>query len=427
MFTSKPRVVITGLGTVNPIGNNINDFWSNCVSGKSGIKYITDFKLPESISQISGIANKFKFNKHDFEYNNEQLDRSLEFSLTATKEALEDSNLINNNFKKNDWKICLATAISQIQSMVNSFAKQSQCGKIPIKMANHPIEPKEKRKYNRFLFNSISDQIASEYGITGGSATIATGCTGGLDSIIYSTHLIRNKKASVVIAGATEVPITPLVLSAFSKIGAVSKRDVNPYKASCPFDVKRDGFVLAEGCGIIILEDLSHSLKRNAFIYGEVAGVASVNSCFHMTNIPENGQPIAEAIRLAIQDSQTISENDIDYINVHGSSTLQNDIAESNALNSIFKHRIKKIPVSANKSTIGHALSAANIIEIISCSLTLRDNIIPPTINLEVQDKRCKLNVLANSPKKQNVNCILKIGSGFSGLHSSMILKRYKK
>ena len=243
---------------------------------------------------------------------------------------------------------------------------------------------------------------------------------------IAATLLIRSGRASVVLAGATEAPITPLVVAAFGKIAATStKRNSTPEKASRPFDQARDGFVLAEGAALFVIESLDHAIKRDVPIYGEIIGGGSNNNCFHMTDIPQDGISIARSCQLAIEDAR-ISVQDIDFINAHGSSTQQNDQAEALAFHQIFGSHIHHIPVTSIKSLTGHALSAANGIEIVSSLLTIRDGIIPPTINLENQDPNCNLWVIANRAINKKVRCVLKTSSGFSGLHSSLILKEFQ-
>ncbi|MBP9727649.1 MAG: beta-ketoacyl-[acyl-carrier-protein] synthase family protein, partial [Gammaproteobacteria bacterium] len=366
-------------------------------------------------SQIAGIV------KMPFETKGERLqERNLLFTEMAVQEALQDAGLLNISLIDKRCGVFIATAIAEIALMEWSFNRYKHgaghVGFIPLKSPYFE---------ESFFFNHIARVIASKYGFRGGAVTIATGCTGGNDAIGYALHMIRGGKVDVVITGATEAPITPLVITAFNKIGATSKRNSDPTRASRPFDKDRDGFVLAEGCGILVLECLSHAQKRGAHIYAEIMGMGSVNNCYHMTNIPQSGESIAKACHLALKDAQ-IEANQIDYINAHGSSTPQNDVSETNAFHHIFGNRVGQIPVTSIKSQLGHALSAANSLEVISAILSIKHSIIPPTINIESQDPNCNLNVVANLSLKKEIKTILKTSSGFSGIHSSLILGKYE-
>lgn len=408
------RVVVTGMGTVNPLGQNVPEFWKNCIIGSSGVCNISalfDKPIPPHMSQIAGIV------KIPFKDNGEKVqERNLLFTEMAVEEALQDANLINNSSINQRCGVFIATAIAEIALMEWSFNRYKQgVGHVGLIPLGSPYFE------DSFFFNHLARAIAHKYGFKGGAVTIATGCTGGNDAIGYALHMIREGSVDVAITGATEAPITPLVITAFNKIGATSKRNSDPTRASRPFDKDRDGFVLAEGCGILVLERLSHAQKRGAPIYAEIKGMGSINNCYHMTDIPQNGESISKACHLALKDAG-IEANQIDYINAHGSSTPQNDIAETRAFHHIFGDRAREIPVTSIKSQLGHALSAANSLEVISAILSIRDSIIPPTINMENQDHECELNVIANRYLENDINMILKTSSGFSGIHSSLVL-----
>ncbi|MCI0382486.1 MAG: beta-ketoacyl-[acyl-carrier-protein] synthase family protein [Chlamydiae bacterium] len=408
------KVVVTGMGTINPLGKNIPEFWKNCIAGSSGVCNVStlfDIPIPAHMSQVAGVV------QIPFKDSNERIqERNLLFTELAVQEALKDAALLDQQFDDQRCGVFIATAIAEIALMEWSFNRYKQgighVGFIPL---NAPYFGRS------FFFNHIARVIASKYGLKGGAVTIATGCTGGNDAIGYALHMIRGGKVEIAITGATEAPITPLVITAFNKIGATSKRNDQPTKASRPFDKNRDGFVLAEGCGILILESLSHAQKRGAHIYAEIKGMGSINNCYHMTDIPQDGESIAKACQLALRDAQ-VEPSQVDYINAHGSSTPQNDIAETHAFYRIFGNRAREIPVTSIKSQLGHALSAANSLEVISAILSIRDNIIPPTINLDMQDPACPLKVVANKALESEVTTILKTSSGFSGIHSSLVL-----
>ncbi|MEK8015993.1 MAG: beta-ketoacyl-[acyl-carrier-protein] synthase family protein [Candidatus Parabeggiatoa sp.] len=417
------RVVVTGMSTVNPLGQDIDEFWSACKVGTSGVKKVEKFEIPENMSQMAGIIDQIDLSSLEIPLEEiKQYDRSLLLALKATNDALKNSGLEFDNrlaLKNSRWAVFVANAISHISNMEKSFCEQSNNGKLPLV----PMK-KGENKTNSFFFNTTNAEIAKYFGLSCEHMAMVTGCTGGVDAIGYAMQAIRKGQMDIVITGATEAPITPLVVAAFSKIGATSKRNHEPSSASRPFDIDRDGFVLAEGCGILILESLDHALRRGAKIYAEISGMGSVNNCYHMTDIPEQGMPIARACELAINDAGIGLER-VDFINAHGSSTPQNDVAESKAFNRMFGSKILSIPVTSIKSQVGHTLSAANSIEVISSIMSIRDNLIPPTINLNSKDEKCELDVVANEARTASVNCVLKTSSGFSGIHSSLVIERW--
>ncbi|WP_316355586.1 beta-ketoacyl-[acyl-carrier-protein] synthase family protein [Candidatus Neptunichlamydia sp. REUL1] len=410
---TRNRVVITGLGTVNPLGKSVDEFWKNCIKGSSGISKITHlFQIPEHMSQIAG--------RVDLEYDSENSSassRNQMFADMAVNEALKQSRLFKNDEEKRECAVMISTAIAEISVMEEMFNNHGRGeGHVDFVPLDNSYSGRS------FCFNNVAQQIAQNHGIRGKVVTISTGCTGGNDAIGYALHMIRSGKIQLAISGSVDAPITPLVVSAFSRIGATSLRNEDPQLASRPYDSERDGFVLAEGCGILILENLSHALKRGAPILAEVAGFASVNNCYHMIDIHHDGLAISKSCKLALEDAK-ISANEVDFVNAHGSSTPQNDVAESHALHRVFKERTCQIPVTSIKSQLGHPLSAANSIELLSAVLSMRDRKIPPTVNLCDQDPECKLNIVGNKSLDHEVNIVMKPSSGFSGIHSCVILK----
>lgn len=409
------RVVVTGMGTVNSIGNNVAEFWENSLKGSSGISKITHlFSIPEHMSQIAGVASV------EFTDNNpNEVSRNQRLANIAVNEALNQSKILDKEENRETCSVAIATAIAEIslmERMYSSYTKgKGHIGFVPLSSFYAG---------NSFHFNHVAQQIANNHSIKGGAITISTGCTGGNDAVGYALHMIRNGRAKAVISGSVDAPITPLVVGAFSRIGATSLRNQDPQSASRPFDSGRDGFVLAEGCGILILEDLEHAVKRDALILAEVAGFNSVNNHYHMIDIHRDGTAIAQSCLLALKDAKVSSE-EVDFIHAHGSSTPQNDLAESQAFHLVFKENASRIPVTSIKSQLGHPLSAANSIELISAILSICHGKIPPTINLFEQDPECKLNVVGNRAVDHQAHVVMKPSSGFSGIHSCIILKKY--
>lgn len=417
-MNDKKRVVITGFGTINALGGNSQEYWENSLSGNSGLQSNNLFEIPDNMSKVNGFVS---FDESILPEIVQVEDRSVQLAFLACEEAIKLSGLNSKDLSSDRVNVTLASAIGNITTMENILHS--------IVNENSGLKLNEKREYdkwaNYFQFNHLSKFISNYYGILGESVVIATGCTGGLDAIGYSFESIRRGEADIVITGSSEAPITPLVVSSFSKINATStKFNDTPELASRPFDKDRDGFVLSEGSGIIILESLDHALSRGAKIYGEVVGYGSCNNAQHMTDIPSDGESIAKSIKLALQDAKT-HPSKIDYINLHGSSTPQNDRAETEALKRVFGDEYNHIPVNSNKSQIGHSLSASNSIEIINCILSINTKFLSPTINIFNLDKNCDLNIVQKSYELDSLNYILKNASGFSGIHSAIIIGKY--
>jgi 3-oxoacyl-(acyl-carrier-protein) synthase len=290
-----------------------------------------------------------------------------------------------------------------------------------------PIDPSKVRPdlYDAAMFNTPSIEISAKYGLKGICNTLSTGCTAGTDSLGFGLETIQDGEQDIMICGAAEAPITPITFGAFDVVNVLSARNDNPEAASRPFDKRRDGFVLSEGAGILILEELSHALKRKAKIYCEVIGFGTSCNAYHMTDLPADGTAMASCIDLALKDAG-LKPKDIDYINAHGSSTKMNDIFETNAYKMVFGDYAYKVPISSLKSMIGHPLAAANAVEMTVCSMIFERDILPATINQDEKDPQCDLNYIPNEAISRRVNTIIKTSSGFSGIHSSLIMRRYE-
>ena len=417
-MSHRRRVVVTGLGTVNPNGADVPEFWSNCRRGVSALAKLTSFEVPEgfstSVGAIRTIAPRTLRGRTPWA----ELDRSAQLGLGSALEAAEMARLAALP-ERCRVGVFISTAIGQIGAMEDSFRRQSREASQPLAAA---ATADHDRDWQSFQFNSSAATIAQELDCRGGCVTVTTGCTGGLDAMGYALDAIRAAEVDVAVSGATEAPITPLVVAAFGKIGATSLRNADPEHASRPFDSQRDGFVLGEGAAMLVLEELEHARARGARILAEIAGYGTVNNCYHMTDIPADGERIARSAELALQDAGLDPEA-IDFINAHGSSTPQNDIAEAHAFQRLFGTRSKHIPVTSIKSQIGHPLSASNSIEVVASVLTLMHGVIPPTINLVELDPRCELDVVGNVARSVAVRNILKTSSGFSGIHSALVIR----
>lgn len=416
----KNRVVVTGISVCAPNGVGVAAFERNIIEGVSGCRRITSFKVPGKSSDIAGIIDNFKPDtlfsmERAAHFDDTKQNRLYLLAEYCIEEALSAAQLLTSQDRR-DKRIglSLATAIGPMAAMEYFYIQNNI-----LKCQRH-----SKNISSVFSFGNIGRELKDTFCIDGSQIIIPTGCVGGCDAVTYAVNMIREGRETCVIAGAVEAPITPLVVGAFSKINATSTRDCEPSQASCPFDTNRDGFVLAEGCGILILESESHARKRGVPILAEIKGAGSVNNCFHMTDISVEGNYIEKSCRLALDDAH-LKVDAIDYINAHGSSTPQNDLSEAIAFNQLFEKRTQDIPVTSIKSQIGHALSAANAIELVSVVQTLQHKKIPPTINQVTQDQNCHLNIVRNKSIEHDVIHVLKTSSGFSGIHTAVVVSQY--
>jgi beta-ketoacyl-acyl-carrier-protein synthase II len=415
----KRRVVITGIGVVSPNGIGKENVWKAMSSGKSGVKLVDSFDVSMFNTRIAAEVRDFDPFKLGLTHEEAvRMDRYVQFGVVAGDMAIKDSGL---DFSKEDSErvgVCLANAICGTKYMEEEFVLVTDNGK-------NPIDPSRVRQdlYDAAMFNTPSIELSARYKLKGICNTLSTGCTAGTDSLGFAMETIQDGEQDIMVAGAAEAPITPITFGAFDVVNVLSSRNAEPEKASRPFDNKRDGFVLSEGSGILILEELEHALKRNARIYCEVLGFGTSCNAFHMTDLPGDGSAMANCISMALKDAQ-MKPQEVDYINAHGSSTRMNDIFETSAYKMIFGDYAYKLPMSSFKSMIGHPLAAANAVELTVCSMIFEKNILPPTINQEEKDPLCDLDYIPNVARAKKVNTILKTSSGFSGIHSALVIKR---
>ncbi len=417
----KRRVVITGIGVIAPNGIGKDNCWQGMSQGKSGVRRVTDYDVSVFNTKIAAEVKDFDPFKLGLTHDEVvRMDRYVQFGVIAGDMAIKDSGL---DFSQEDPErvgVCLANAICGTKYMEEEFALVTDDGK-------KPIDPSKVRPdlYDAAMFNTPSIEISARYGLKGTCNTISTGCTAGTDSMGFGLETIQDGEQDVMICGAAEAPLTPITFGAFDVVSVLSVRNDEPEKASRPFDNKRDGFVLSEGAGILVLEELNHALKRGAHIYCEILGFGTSCNAFHMTDLPSDGDAMKNCIALGLKDSN-VKPTEIDYINAHGSSTRMNDIFETSAYKAIFGDYAYKVPISSLKSMIGHPLAAANAVEFTVCAMIFEKNILPPTINQEEKDPQCDLFYIPNQAIAKKVNIILKTSSGFSGIHSSLVMKRFE-
>lgn len=412
------RVVITGIGVISAAGEDKNTFYDNLIAGKPFVERVENFDVSLFVSKIASQDLSFdplKFGIKD----HERMDRYVQFAIASAKQAVEDAKI---DFKKINTKRCgiiLANAICGTRFMEEEFLLVTDWGK-------KPIDPRKGRPYlyDASMFNMPSAEIGAIYHTQGLNCTVSTGCTAATDSLGFSFELIREGRQDIIIAGGSEAPVCPITFGAFDVVNVLAKNNDEPHKASRPFDNKRNGFVISEGAGVLVLEELEHAKKRGTHIYGEIVGYGTSCNAYHMTDLPEDGEAMERCIIDAVKDAG-IKNEDIDYINTHGSSTRQNDVFETNAYKAVFGDYVYKLPISSVKSMIGHPLAAANAVESVLCAMIFEKGYLPPTINQEEPDPKCDLDYIPNVKRQYMPNYILKTSSGFSGIHSSIIFKKW--
>jgi beta-ketoacyl-acyl-carrier-protein synthase II len=415
------RVVVTGIGIVSPNGVGKEACWKGMINGISAVRRVTEFDVSLFNTKIAAQVRDFDPIALGLTWEESlRMDRYVQFALVAARMAWEDSHLRLEKIDPRRTGVSLANAICGTKYMEEEFALVTDSGR-------NPIDPTIVRPdlYDASMFNTPSSEIAAKYGLKGICNTISTGCTAGTDSVGFSFEAIQDGEADIMITGAAEAPITPITFGAFDTVNVLSTMNDWPQKASRPFDARRNGFVISEGAGVLILEELGHAKKRGARIYCEVTGFGTTCNAYHMTDLPPEGDAMSDCIKLAMDDAR-VNPEDIDYINAHGSSTRQNDVFETSAYKMVLGGCAYHVPISSLKSMIGHPLAGANGLELAVGAMIFERNILPPTINQENKDPQCDLDYIPNLAREKKVNCMLKTSSGFSGIHSAMVLKRFE-
>ncbi|MCM8543517.1 MAG: beta-ketoacyl-ACP synthase II [Lentisphaeraceae bacterium] len=404
------RVVVTGLGLVSPIGNDVNSSWSACSNGISGITTF-DNKIENSPVTIGGRVKDLDLSSYLDPKDSRRLDAFIQYGVIAASQAINDSGFLDSATDLNRVGVNFGSGIGGIETIEN----------------NHKLFlEKGYRKVSPFfvpgsIINMTSGFISIKFGLRGSNMSTVTACSSGSHSIGLAARSIAYGESDVMVAGGSEMASTPLAISGFIAARALSTAK-DPQTASRPWDIDRDGFVLSDGAGALILEELDHAIKRKATIYGEVIGFGMSSDAFHMTAPPENGEGAALSMTNAIDDAG-ISRDEVDYINAHGTSTPLGDLAEATAMKSVFKNNVPA--VSSTKSMTGHTLGAAGAIESIFSILAINKGIIPPTINLDNQDPRCDLDFTPNVAKEANIKIAMNNSFGFGGTNSTLIFKKY--
>ncbi len=411
---SAKRVVITGMGAVSPLGVGVAALWEGLVAGRSGIARITHFDPSAYTAQIAGEAKDFNPELYFDKKEARRLARFLQFAIAASLQAVEDSGL-KVEAEANEIGVIIGSGIGGI-----AFLEEQ--AKILLEKGPDRLSP---FTVPYMITNMAAGMASIRVGAKGPNFCVVSACASGTHSIGEAYRTIQRGEAVAMLAGGTEASITPLGLGSFCAVRALTtSHNDNPTKGSRPFDAGRDGFVMGEGSGIVILEDLEHAKARGAKIYAEIVGYGASGDANHITAPAPEGEGAQRAIKLALK-SAGVKPEDVDYINAHGTSTELNDKFESMAIKHVFGEYAKKVAISSNKSVFGHLLGAAGAVECIATVMTIKEGIIPPTINYETPDPECDLDYVPNTARKQNVDLAISNSFGFGGQNGVIALKKY--
>ncbi|MFI5976430.1 beta-ketoacyl-[acyl-carrier-protein] synthase family protein [Streptomyces sp. NPDC051452] len=415
------RVVITGIGVRAPGGSGTKEFWDLLSSGRTATRPISAFDAGAFRSRVAGEVDFDAVAEGLSPREIRRMDRASQFAVVCTRDAVADSGLDFDDVDPARIGVGLGSAVASATSLENEYLVMSDAGREWLVDADY-MSP---HMFDYLSPGVMPAEVAWAVGAEGPAAMVSDGCTSGLDAVGYGVQLIRENSADIVLAGAADTPISPIVVACFDAIKATTPRNDDPARASRPFDGSRNGFVLAEGAAMFVLEEYERAVRRGARIYAEVGGYATRCNAYHMTGLKADGREMAEAIRVALDESR-IDPTGIDYVNAHGSGTKQNDRHETAAFKRSLGPHAYDVPVSSIKSMVGHSLGAIGSIEIAACALAIEHNVVPPTANLHTPDPECDLDYVPLTAREQRVDTVLTVGSGFGGFQSAMVLHRPK-
>lgn len=408
------RVVVTGLGAITPLGKNTAQYWEGLLSGRSGIGPITLFDASRHASQIAGEVKGFDPHEYMDRKEAKRMDRFAQFGVVASKQALADAQLAIDDLNAEQVGVILGTGVGGIkvledQQEVYLNRGPSRCSPFMIPM---------------LIANMAAGLVAIHTGAKGPNLCTVTACAAGSHAIGEAFRLIQRQYAKAVLCGGTEAAVTPLSVAGFSAMKALSTRNDDPKSASRPFERDRDGFVIGEGAGVLVLEELEHALARGAKIYGEIVGYGMTCDAYHMTAPVPEGQGAARAMELALKDAALTPEQ-IDYINAHGTSTSANDVMETKAIKKALGKQAYQVPISSTKSMTGHLLGGSGGIEAVATVMAIASNQIPPTINLFTPDSECDLDYVPKQSRAQSIETALSNSFGFGGHNVTLAFRKY--
>jgi 3-oxoacyl-[acyl-carrier-protein] synthase II len=410
------RTVITGLGCITPLGNDEHTLWSNLLAGKSGIGRITLYDPEGYECQIAAEVKDFDAAELFGSRDARRMDRYSQFALAAAWQALENSGLEITNGNRDRIGAIIGSGIGGIGTLLEQMKVFLDRGPKRVSPFLVPM----------MLADSAAAMVAIQLGMRGPNMAVVTACATGTNAIGEAAQIIARGDADAILAGGSEASIVPLAISGLSVMNAVSTRNNEPERASRPFDLNRDGFVMGEGAAILVLEELEHALARGAVILAEVSGYGTTNDAYHISAPAENGAGAAQCMFLALESAH-LGLEDIRYINAHGTSTPLNDKSETAAIKKVFGEQAYEIPVSSTKSMTGHLLGASGALEALICAKVIKEGQLPPTVNYETPDPECDLDYVPNQSRPASVNHIMSNSFGFGGHNATIILSRYNQ
>ncbi|WP_087142614.1 beta-ketoacyl-ACP synthase II [Crenothrix polyspora] len=412
---SKRRVVITGLGAVTPLANTVAETWDGIVNGRSGISAIDSFDISPFASTFGGVIRNLDISQYISEKDAKRMDGFIHYGIAAGCQALDDSGLEITEANAERIGVAIGAGIGGVTGIEECYATYEKGGPRRISPFFVPGN----------IINMISGNLSIKYGLKGPNFAIVTACTTGTHNIGDALRIIQYGDADVMVAGGAErCTSSPTAMGGFASAKALSRRNDNPQAASRPWDRDRDGFVLSDGAGVVVLEELEHAKARGAKIYAEVIGYGMSGDAYHITSPAPGGEGAARCMRNAMRDAQLNPEN-IDYINAHGTSTPAGDVGETQAMKAALGEHAYKVAVSSTKSMLGHMLGAAGGIEAVLTVLSIKNQIAPPTINMENQDPQCDLDFVPNVARPMKIDIAMSNSFGFGGTNGTLIFKRY--
>jgi 3-oxoacyl-[acyl-carrier-protein] synthase II len=410
---SNRRVVVTGMGAITPVGNNLADSWQGILNGRNGIAHITQFDASSFPCTFAGEADNFDPGVFLQEKEARKMDRFMQFGLVCGDEAFRDSGLEISDKNADRVGVYIGSGIGGVNT---------------IELTTRLLEEKGARRVSPFyipmtITNMISGNLSIAHGLKGPNLSMVTACSTGTHAIGEAGRLIEYGDADVMVAGGAEAPISPTALAGFSSARALSRRNEDPATASRPWDTGRDGFVMGEGAGILVLEEYEHAKKRGARIYAELSGFGMSGDAYHITSPAPGGEGASKCMGNALRNAK-LDKGNVQYLNAHGTSTPQGDIAETQAVKHCFGDHSKKLLVSSNKSMIGHLLGAAGGVEAVMTAMSIYEQVIPPTINLVDQDPQCDLDYVPGEARQHRIDVALSNSFGFGGTNGTLVFSK---
>jgi len=416
---SKKRVVLTGLGAVTPVGNNVDDFWSSVIEGRTGVRSLKAFDCTNFYSQIAAEIKDFEITKFITSKQDKRLDPFVKYAIAAAKMALEDCGVDSETIVRERAGVYIGSGIGGLHTIEREhrkFLETADKSKAPSKISPFLIP--------MLIVNMASGIVSIEIGFKGPNSAAVTACATASHSIGDAFKIIQRNEADMMVAGGSEAAITKMGFGGFCALKALSTRNDDPEKASRPFDRERDGFIMGEAAAVVVLEELEHAKKRGAHIYCEIVGYGMSGDAYHMTAPDPEGCGAKRCMKAAL-DTAGLNPEEVDYINAHGTSTPMNDKVETAAIKAVFGKQAYKISVSSTKGVTGHLLGATGAAELIACAKVIENKVIPPTINYEYPDPDCDLDYVPNTAREKVVNVAISNSLGFGGHNVTLVVKKF--